>query len=132
MTNLACVITFLLWKPDPEQLYLFFVLPALWGMADAVWQPQVNGKSGTAPNEGLISQSKESWPKVRQTERRAGGGVSNRYVTCGLVRAGWKDAAESGFLFVEMKTDECAPSGCFGSMLSGASSSPCVTTKETK
>lgn len=46
VTNLACIITFLLWKPDPQQLYLFFLLPALWGMADAVWQPQVNGKSG--------------------------------------------------------------------------------------
>lgn len=45
--NLSCIIAFLLWKPDPEQLYLFFVLPALWGMADAVWQTQANGKSGT-------------------------------------------------------------------------------------
>lgn len=46
--NLSCIITFLLWKPDPEQLYLFFVLPALWGLADAVWQTQTNGKRGTA------------------------------------------------------------------------------------
>lgn len=45
--NLSCIIAFLLWKPDPEQLYLFFVLPALWGMADAVWQTQANGKSRT-------------------------------------------------------------------------------------
>lgn len=45
--NLACIITFLLWKPDPEQLYVFFVLPALWGMADAAWQTQTNGKSRT-------------------------------------------------------------------------------------
>lgn len=47
MINLSCIIAFLLWKPDPEQLYLFFVLPALWGMADAVWQTQANGKSRT-------------------------------------------------------------------------------------
>uniref|UniRef100_H3DP89 Protein unc-93 homolog A n=1 Tax=Tetraodon nigroviridis TaxID=99883 RepID=H3DP89_TETNG len=46
VTNLACIITFLLWKPDPQQLYLFFLLPALWGMADAVWQPQVNALYG--------------------------------------------------------------------------------------
>lgn len=45
--NLSCILTFLLWKPDPEQLYLFFVLPALWGMADAIWQTQANGKGGT-------------------------------------------------------------------------------------
>lgn len=43
--NLSCIITFLLWRPDPQQLYLFFVLPALWGLADAIWQTQANGKT---------------------------------------------------------------------------------------
>lgn len=44
-TNLSCIISFLLWKPDPDQLSVFFVLAALWGMADAVWQTQTNGES---------------------------------------------------------------------------------------
>ncbi|XP_053316047.1 protein unc-93 homolog A-like isoform X3 [Spea bombifrons] len=43
VTNVACIITMLLWRPHPDQLAVFFVLPALWGMADAVWQTQTNG-----------------------------------------------------------------------------------------
>lgn len=46
-TNLSCIITFLLWKPDPKQLHVFFLLAALWGMADAVWQTQTNGEKST-------------------------------------------------------------------------------------
>lgn len=46
-TNLSCIISFLLWKPDPNQLAVFFVLAALWGAADAVWQTQTNGESGS-------------------------------------------------------------------------------------
>lgn len=44
-TNLSCIIAFFLWKPDPNQLYVFFVLSALWGMADAIWQTQTNGRN---------------------------------------------------------------------------------------
>nr|XP_004459514.2 protein unc-93 homolog A isoform X2 [Dasypus novemcinctus] len=43
MIQLACIIAFLLWKPHPSQLAVFFIFPALWGMADAVWQTQNNG-----------------------------------------------------------------------------------------
>lgn len=42
--NLAGALTFLLWKPHPDELPVFFVLPALWGLADAIWQTQTNGK----------------------------------------------------------------------------------------
>ena len=42
--NLCCIIALLLWRPDPDQLPVFFVFPALWGMGDAVWQTQTNGK----------------------------------------------------------------------------------------
>ncbi|XP_043963364.1 protein unc-93 homolog A [Gambusia affinis] len=45
-TNLACIITLLLWRPHPDQLPVFFVLPALWGMADAIWQTQTNALYG--------------------------------------------------------------------------------------
>ncbi|XP_053316044.1 protein unc-93 homolog A-like isoform X1 [Spea bombifrons] len=46
VTNVACIITMLLWRPHPDQLAVFFVLPALWGMADAVWQTQTNALYG--------------------------------------------------------------------------------------
>ncbi|KAM9679431.1 protein unc-93 homolog A isoform 4-T5 [Dama dama] len=42
VTQLACIVALLLWKPHPSQLPVFFVFPGLWGMADAVWQTQNN------------------------------------------------------------------------------------------
>ncbi|NXS01125.1 UN93A protein, partial [Oxylabes madagascariensis] len=46
VTNTACIIALLLWKPHPKQLAVFFVFPALWGLSDAVWQTQTNGLYG--------------------------------------------------------------------------------------
>uniref|UniRef100_A0A6J0UZX9 Protein unc-93 homolog A n=1 Tax=Pogona vitticeps TaxID=103695 RepID=A0A6J0UZX9_9SAUR len=40
--NLACILGLLLWKPHPKHLAVFFILPALWGVADAIWQTQTN------------------------------------------------------------------------------------------
>ncbi|KAJ7342199.1 hypothetical protein JRQ81_009647 [Phrynocephalus forsythii] len=40
--NLGCILAFLLWKPHPQQHAVFFILPALWGVADAIWQTQTN------------------------------------------------------------------------------------------
>lgn len=44
VTHLSCIIALLLWKPNPDQLAVFFVFSGLWGMADAVWQTQNNGE----------------------------------------------------------------------------------------
>ncbi|CAH2251645.1 unc-93 homolog A, partial [Pelobates cultripes] len=46
ITNIACIIALLLWRPHPNQLAVFFIFPALWGMADAVWQTQTNALYG--------------------------------------------------------------------------------------
>ncbi|XP_026113945.1 protein unc-93 homolog A-like [Carassius auratus] len=46
VTNLGCFLGLLYWKPHPDQLGMFFVFPALWGMADAVWQTQTNALYG--------------------------------------------------------------------------------------
>ncbi|KAG7274420.1 hypothetical protein CRUP_023893 [Coryphaenoides rupestris] len=43
LTNLSCIVALLSWKPHPNQLPVFFVFPALWGLADAIWQTQTNG-----------------------------------------------------------------------------------------
>ncbi|XP_069090632.1 protein unc-93 homolog A isoform X1 [Pleurodeles waltl] len=45
-THVACIIALLLWKPHPDQFAVFFIFPALWGMADAVWQTQTNALYG--------------------------------------------------------------------------------------
>ncbi|XP_049991983.1 protein unc-93 homolog A isoform X2 [Alexandromys fortis] len=44
--HLVCIIILLLWRPNPAQLPVFFILSGLWGMADAVWQTQNNALYG--------------------------------------------------------------------------------------
>ncbi|XP_063078386.1 protein unc-93 homolog A [Engraulis encrasicolus] len=46
LINLSCIIALLFWRPHPDQLPVFFVFPALWGMADAIWQTQTNALYG--------------------------------------------------------------------------------------
>ncbi|XP_051954489.1 protein unc-93 homolog A-like [Xyrauchen texanus] len=46
LINLGCILGLLYWKPHPDQLPVFFVFSALWGMADAVWQIQTNALYG--------------------------------------------------------------------------------------
>ncbi|XP_041830953.1 protein unc-93 homolog A [Melanotaenia boesemani] len=46
LTNLSCIIALLYWRPHPDELPVFFVFPALWGMADAIWQTQTNALYG--------------------------------------------------------------------------------------
>lgn len=35
-----------LWKPSENQIYVLFILAGLWGLADAVWQTQINSFYG--------------------------------------------------------------------------------------
>lgn len=46
LTNFACIMALLFWRPHPDDLPVFFVFPALWGMADAIWQTQTNALYG--------------------------------------------------------------------------------------
>ncbi|KAK9411735.1 protein unc-93A-like [Crotalus adamanteus] len=43
---LGCIIALLLWKPHPNQLALFFIIPAIWGVADAILQTLTNALYG--------------------------------------------------------------------------------------
>ncbi|KAK7806865.1 hypothetical protein U0070_026757 [Myodes glareolus] len=53
--HLLCIIILLLWRPNPAQLPVFFILSGLWGMADAVWQTQNNALYGV-----LFEEKKEA------------------------------------------------------------------------
>ena len=44
MVNLTVIIIFFEWTPNPNQAYVFYILAGMWGIADAVWQTQINGK----------------------------------------------------------------------------------------
>ncbi|XP_037084786.1 UNC93-like protein [Pollicipes pollicipes] len=46
LINYGVIITFIHWKPRPDEPYVFFILAALWGVADAVWQTQINALYG--------------------------------------------------------------------------------------
>ncbi|XP_037772642.1 UNC93-like protein [Penaeus monodon] len=46
VVNVGVIITLRFWTPRPDDLVLFFVLAGLWGVADAVWQTQINALYG--------------------------------------------------------------------------------------
>merc|ERR1719193_138597 len=47
LVNVAAILTMLLWDPvNTENKPVFFVLAAMWGMSDAVWQTQINALYG--------------------------------------------------------------------------------------
>eukprot|EP00058_Branchiostoma_floridae_P013373 XP_002598861.1 hypothetical protein BRAFLDRAFT_90114 [Branchiostoma floridae] len=46
VAHLAMIITMLVWSPNPNQLPVFFVLAACWGLGDAVWQLEINALYG--------------------------------------------------------------------------------------
>ncbi|CAH1785834.1 unnamed protein product [Owenia fusiformis] len=67
--NVALMLTMLMWTPDKRQMYVFFIIPALWGACDAVWQSQTSALLGV-----LFSNQKEAafanfrlWQNLAQT-----------------------------------------------------------------
>lgn len=40
-------VILMIWKPSPDHATIFYVISGLWGVADSVWQTQVNGESQT-------------------------------------------------------------------------------------
>jgi hypothetical protein len=43
----GCIFAYLLfWRPHPSNPLVFFLISGLWGVADAVWQTQINGIYG--------------------------------------------------------------------------------------
>ena len=45
--NLTVIIIMLTWELPPDvhdKQWIFFILAGMWGIADAVWQTQINGK----------------------------------------------------------------------------------------
>ncbi|XP_063364450.1 UNC93-like protein isoform X1 [Cydia amplana] len=46
LLNIVLLTALILWRPDPENWLVFYLLAAIWGTADAVWLVQVNALSG--------------------------------------------------------------------------------------
>ena len=44
IVNLLVILVFFEWMPNPDEFHVVFVLAGLWGVADAIWQTQINGK----------------------------------------------------------------------------------------
>lgn len=47
--HVALIVTLLVWDPATGSRLTFFVMAGLWGIADAVWLVQINGKKITIP-----------------------------------------------------------------------------------
>ncbi|KAK3737479.1 hypothetical protein QZH41_008361 [Actinostola sp. cb2023] len=46
LVHMTAIITMLIWKPDPSLVWVFYVLAALQGFCDAIWQTQINALYG--------------------------------------------------------------------------------------
>ncbi|XP_071997277.1 protein unc-93 homolog A-like isoform X3 [Engystomops pustulosus] len=44
--SISCIIALLLWSPNPDQLAVFFIFPALWSLSDAICQTLLNAFYG--------------------------------------------------------------------------------------
>lgn len=44
LINISVLITLLNYETRQDSLYVYFIFSGLWGMADAVWQTQINGE----------------------------------------------------------------------------------------
>lgn len=60
----------LIWRPEPGTPHLFFLAAGLWGVGDAVFQTQINGKFRyfnivmISPNSGaFLTQNDQNLPK---------------------------------------------------------------------
>jgi predicted MFS family arabinose efflux permease len=42
--NATLLVVYFTWMPTGEENYVLFICAGLWGMADAVWQTQINGE----------------------------------------------------------------------------------------
>ena len=47
LLNLGVILGLFFWKPDEDAPVLFFVVAGVWGVADAIWQTQINGNYNT-------------------------------------------------------------------------------------
>jgi hypothetical protein len=44
--NYSLILTMFFWKPSSNEIIILFLLAGLWGLADAVWQTQINSFYG--------------------------------------------------------------------------------------
>jgi hypothetical protein len=56
----------LLWKPSEDQMYVLFILAGSWGLADAVWQTQINALYGVlfTNNEEAAFSNHRLWQSI--------------------------------------------------------------------
>lgn len=40
--NIILIVVFIYWRPRPEHLPWLFITASLWGLADSIWQTQIN------------------------------------------------------------------------------------------
>ena len=45
LLNTVLIIAMLLWRPNPSEPVIFFVIAGLWGLANSIWQTLINSNS---------------------------------------------------------------------------------------
>jgi hypothetical protein len=44
VVNLGVLVTMYVWNPSSENIFLIFLVPVIWGVAEGIWQIQSNGE----------------------------------------------------------------------------------------
>ena len=42
--DICIQMTLVFWTPDPNEEYVLYILSAMWGLSDSIWQTQVNSE----------------------------------------------------------------------------------------
>ncbi len=45
LVQCGAVVWLLLWRHEPDVTWPYFMVAALWGLSDSIWQTQINGTS---------------------------------------------------------------------------------------
>ncbi len=46
LINYSLIITMLIWRPSEDKMIILFILAGLWGVADGIWQLEINSFYG--------------------------------------------------------------------------------------
>ncbi|XP_060069462.1 protein unc-93 homolog A-like [Ylistrum balloti] len=62
--NSGMLVLLRIWTPDKDQLFLFFIIPGVWALADAIWQTQTSALVGHV----FPSQQEPAFGNIRMFE----------------------------------------------------------------
>ncbi|CAH1781374.1 unnamed protein product [Owenia fusiformis] len=95
IVHMTLLVMMCIWRPHPDEMFAFFLMPALWGVGDAIWQSQINAFYGSlfATNPDAAFANYRLWEST---------GFLIGYAYSSLICTGYKLLVLMGFLAIGM------------------------------